>query len=203
MSFYSQFGEDKYVSALFPAGYVGSCVEVGAYDGVAGSNTYHFEQKGWKTLCIEPNPIAFEKCRRIRSHAVQCCIGATNSEDVPFYVYHLQGNNESAISSLEPDMRLVQSHKHLIESTNTIRVRVRTLTDVLQEAGFPTTIDFVSIDTENTELDVLRGLDLGTYNIRYFVIENNYNEPHCEAYLATFGYTKVNRTGVNDIYKKV
>jgi hypothetical protein len=66
----------------------------------------------------------------------------------------------------------------------------------------PTTLDFISIDTENTELDVLRGLDLEMYTVRYLVIENNYNEPHCESYLAPFGYTKLHRTGVNDIYRR-
>ena len=203
MPFYSQFGEDQYLSTMFPPDTIGTCVEVGAYDGVGGSNTYHFEQKGWRTLCIEPNPVAYEKCRQIRAQTVQCCVGATDAEDVPFHVYHLQGNNESAISSLEPDARLVESHAHLIEKTSTIRVRVRTLTDILQESGMPTTIDFISIDTENTELDVLKGLDFSMYTIKYLVIENNYNEPYCETYLAQFGYTKIHRTGVNDIYKRV
>lgn len=202
MGFYSQFGEDVFMSGLFPAGYNGTCVEVGAYDGRGGSNTYHFEEKGWMALCIEPNPTQFAKCKAIRNLSVNCCVGAEPADDVPFQVYNISGDNESAISSLKPDSRLIESHAHMIGSTYTIRVKVRTLTDILDRVNFPKFIDFVSIDTENTELDVLKGIDFSKYTIQYFVIENNYNEPFCEDYLRERGYTKIHRTGVNDIYKR-
>ena len=48
--FYGQHGEDKYIESLFPKGFVGTCIEVGAYDGKFLSNTYHFEELGWKCL---------------------------------------------------------------------------------------------------------------------------------------------------------
>jgi hypothetical protein len=67
---------------------------------------------------------------------------------------------------------------------------------------FPKDIDFISIDTENTELDVLKGIDLTKYNVKLLVIENNFNEPFCEDYLVQYGYTKVNRIAVNDFYLK-
>lgn len=54
MTFYGQHGEDAYIKTLFPDNYIGTCIEVGAYDGISLSNTYFFEQKGWKSLCIEP-----------------------------------------------------------------------------------------------------------------------------------------------------
>jgi FkbM family methyltransferase len=202
MAFYGQFGEDAYMSSLFPTEYKGVCVEVGAYDGTGGSNTYHFEQKGWKCLCVEPNPTQFAKCKAVRKVSVNCCVGAENAEDVAFQVYNICGGNESAISSLKPDSRLIASHSHMIGSTYTIRVKVRTLTDILDQANFPTYIDFISVDTENTELDVLKGFDFSKYTVQYFIIENNYDEPFCGEFLATHGYTKIHRTGVNDFYKR-
>ena len=63
-------------------------------------------------------------------------------------------------------------------------------------------IDFISIDTENTELDVLKGIDLNVYNVKLFVVENNYDEPFCEDYLKQYGYRKINRIAVNDFYMK-
>lgn len=203
MSFYSQFGEDRYMTTLFPDGYVGTCVEIGAYDGVAGSNTFHFEQKNWKCLCIEPNPSRFQHCARVRKQSVNCCVGDASAEDVPFYVYTLDGNNQAAISSLRPDPRLITSHQHMLHGVTPIRVRVRTLTEILQTEQFPTRIDFVSVDTENTELDVLKGIDFSLYTIDYFIVENNYDEPDCAQFLAQHGYTKIHRTGVNDIFKRV
>jgi FkbM family methyltransferase len=199
---YSQFGEDKYISSLFPNDYIGTCVEVGAYDGITLSNTLYFEKKGWSCLCIEPIPLQYGKCKSIRKNAINCAISDSNKEDIPFYIYNINNNNESAMSSLEPDSRLIESHKDIINNVLEIKVKCRTLTSILDEAKFPNVIDFISIDTENTELDVLKGFDFSKYSVRYFIIENNFNEPFCEDYLKKFGYVKKDRLGVNDIFEK-
>lgn len=204
MGYYSQFGEDKLLTEMFPGDYKGVCVEVGAYDGKSGSNTLYFEERGWKCLCVEPIPSQYEKCKAIRKEVVNCCVGETNEDDVPFTVFKIgnDGKNESAISSLEPDSRLIESHKHMIKTTETILVKVRTLTQLLDEAHFPKDIDFISIDTENTELNVLKGFDLNKYNVKVLVIENNYNEPFCANYLEKFNYKRAMWIGVNDIFVK-
>ena len=49
---------------------------------------------------------------------------------------------------------------------------------------------------------MLKGLDLNKYNVKLFVIENNYDEPVCVDYLKQYGYTKINRIAVNDFYIK-
>lgn len=199
--FYGQHGEDKYIASLFPESYVGTCIEVGAYDGISLSNTYHFEKKGWRALCIEPIDSAFEKCRSVRKECIKCCIGETDSDKKEFTVFHL-GDNLCAISSLVPDSRLIDSHKHMITNITKTSVDVRSLNSLLNELNFPKKIDFISIDTENTELDVLKGIDLKLYDVKLFVIENNYNEPFCENYLKQYGYVKINRIAVNDFYMK-
>jgi FkbM family methyltransferase len=199
---FSQHGEDKYLETLFASKSTGFCVDVGATDGISGSNTYLFEViKGWECICMEPIPAYFDQCKRNRKTAICCAVGAQAEEDKEFTVFTLNGDNFSAISGLEPDERLVESHKHLITNKQTIRVPVRTLTSILDEHGAPTTIDFISIDTENTELDVLKGLDLNKYKVQYFCIENNFNEPMIEEYLAGFGFKKIHRLAVNDFYK--
>ena len=111
-------------------------------------------------------------------------------------------DNLSAISGLEPDERLIQSHSHLITDRQICKVKVRSLTSLLDELNYPTNIDFISIDTENTELDVLKGIDFTKYNIKALVIENNFNEPACADYLQQFGYKKINRIAVNDFFIK-
>lgn len=200
--FYGQFGEEKFINTIFPNKTDGICIEVGAYDGISLSNTLHYEQKGWRALCIEPIPEAFNKCKQIRKECYQCCIGENDSShDIDFTIFHLN-NNLCAISSLIPDERLIESHKHLITNISNTKVKVRSLTSLLDELNFPLNIDFISIDTENTELDVLKGIDINKYNIKLFVIENNYNELKCETYLNPYGYKKINRIGVNDFYLK-
>ena len=203
-NYYSQFGEDIFMGSLFPKGYIGTCVEVGAYDGRTGSNTLSFEERGWKCVCVEPLPVHFEKCKSIRKYVVNCCISDTNKEDIPFYIFELNDGNQSAISSLEPDQRLIDSHSHLIrKGGQVIRVKCRTLTSVLDEANFPHEIDFISIDTENTEINVLKGFDFSKYKVKYLIIENNYNESICEEYLSSLGFKKFRRHEVNDYYMNI
>jgi FkbM family methyltransferase len=201
MTYYGQHNEDMFIKEIFPTLTNGVCIEVGAYDGISLSNTKHFEDIGWRALCIEPIPSAFEKCKTIRKECVQCCISDKDSEDKNFTIFHLN-DNLCAISSLEPDQRLIDSHSHLITNTSTCRSKVRCLNSLLQELDFPKNIDFISIDTENTELDVLKGIDLNIYNVHLFVIENNFNEPFLDDYLQQFGYKKINRIAVNDFYMK-
>ena len=201
--FYGQHDEDKFMNALFSEDYKGVCVEVGAYNGESGSNTYFFEKKGWSSLCIEPIPSQYEKCKVIRKNCVNYAVSDSNKEDVSFTIFNIgNDDNESAMSSLEPDIRLIESHKHMINSTVEIKVKCRTLTSILDDANFSKEIDFISIDTENTELNVLKGFDFSKYSVKYFIIENNFNEPACEHYLKEFGYIKLHRIAVNDIFYK-
>jgi FkbM family methyltransferase len=153
-------------------------------------------------LCIEPIQSAFDKCAKVRTHAVHCCISAEDGEDRDFTIFHLD-KNLCAISSLEPDERLIKSHTNMITNKTVERVKVRSLTSLLDEINFSKHIDFVSIDTENTELDVLKGIDFNKYDITVLVIENNFNEPFCEEYLKQFGYKKMYRLAVNDFYIKI
>ena len=201
MGYYGQHLEDKFIEQIFPIITNGVCIEIGAYDGISLSNTYYFEKKGWRALCIEPISSAFEKCKKQRKECIQCCVSSADTEDKPFTIFHLN-DNLCAISSLEPDQRLIQSHKNLITNVSTCMVKVRSLSSLLQEINFPKNIDFISIDTENTELDVLKGIDLNVYNVKLFVVENNFNEPFCEDYLKQYGYKKIHRIAVNDFYIK-
>jgi FkbM family methyltransferase len=198
--FYGQFGEDKYLSTFFDNNYKGICIDVGAYDGVNGSNTYHFEKKGWDSLCIEPIPESFVTCNAVRKHTINCCVSNYDKDNVDFNIVRLKGNNVSAISSLTIDNRLIESHKSLIDNIEKISVKVKSLNTIFQEENIPENIDFISIDTENTEIDVLKGIDFNIYNVNFLIIENNFNENIIEDYLKIHNFTKIKRIAVNYFY---
>ena len=202
MSYYGQHLEDLVIEEILNDEKVnGICIEVGAYDGITFSNTLHFEEKGWTVLCIEPIPSVYEECKKIRKQCYQCCISDDDYDDKDFTMFCIN-NHFSAISSLLPDERLITSFSNMITNTQKCKVKVRSLNSLLKELDFPKDIDFISIDTENTELDVLKGIDLNIYNVKLFVIENNFNEPFIENYLSRFSYIKVKRDSVNDFYIK-
>lgn len=202
MEYCGQFGEPEYLDKYFNNKTNGIAIEVGAYDGKSGSNTYFFEKyRNWSCLCIEPVPHKYEICKRVRKNVINGCAGKENTT-TEFSIVTLDGGNTSAISSLTLDERLIESHKHLIQTITKIKVDVKKLTDILDDCNFPRTIDFVSIDTENTEIDVLHGFDLNKYDVKILLIENNFNENLHYDYVKQFGYKKIARLGVNDIYEK-
>lgn len=198
-NFYAQFETDKHIAEFFDEGYVGTCIEVGACDGIFVSNTLHFEQKGWTCICIEPNKAYYDQLVKNRKITARFACGETNEDNVDFSIFDL-GGNQSAISSLVVDERLVSSHKHLIKNSFTEKVNIRTLDSICEQFEIISNIDFVSIDTEGTEIDVLKGFDLNKWKPKLLVIENNFEDPNITEYLKDFRYNKIKRIGVNDFY---
>jgi FkbM family methyltransferase len=192
--------EDNIILEYFPKGYIGNCIEIGAADGIAGSNTYMFEQNGWECLCIEANPKLANKCSQVRKNTLNYAVGKENLPTVNFTIFDVGYNNESAISSISVDQRLVEAHKHLIQNTYEISIELKTLDTILGETNLFNYIDYVSIDTEGTELDVLKGFDLNKWKPKVLLIENNYEDKEIEEYLLNFKYKKVLRHHVNDFY---
>jgi len=198
--FYGQFGEDKYMSQFFDKNYKGLCVDVGASDGISGNNTYYFEINGWESLCIEPVPESYNKCNSLRKKTLNYCVSNYDKNDIDFNVVRFHDNNVSAVSSLILDERLIKSHEHLIQNIEKIPVKVKSLNTIFEKENMCKNIDFISIDTENTELDVLKGLDFNNYNVNFLIIENNFDDYYIEQYLSDKNFKKIVRIAVNDIY---
>ena len=130
-------------------------------------------------------------------------VGSQMCNSAEFNVFVI-GKNKilSSLSGLEVDEKLVDSHQHLIHERYTIKVPVKRLGDILEERGYGKKIDFISIDTEGTELDVLKSIDLTDWDIKLLVVENNHNDSYIETYLHKFGYEKDRRYKINDFYIK-
>lgn len=202
MSFYGQFNTDYYISQYFPVDYIGTCIDCGMSEPISSNNTYHFEERGWTALCIEANPSYCNQAKGIRKIVENVAVSDTNQDNVDFDIFNIDDNNEGAISSLRYDKRLVDSHAHLINHKRSIKVNIRTLDNILSRYSEISKIDFISIDTEDTELDVLRGFDINKWQPKLMVIENNFDEPFIGDYLKDFGYVRVQRIGVNDFFVK-
>lgn len=204
MKSYAQHGEDILIRQFFPEGHKGVCIEVGAVDGIELSNTLLFEENGWFAICCEANPDMYEKLKMNRLEAVHGAIGSEDLLEVYFNIVSLaeRNGNELAASAVTIDARLLNQLKSLKPQVRKVNVPMYTLDTVLLKYPAITHIDFLSIDTQGTELEVLKGFDIARWQPTLFMIENNYNDPEVEYYLEQFGYTKVRRLVVNDFYIK-
>jgi FkbM family methyltransferase len=195
--YHSQFREDRLLEQIFRGKKTGQCVEVGAHDGITGSNTFLFEKKGWKCVLVEPVPELCERIRQFRTGAVFNCAASSSTGEAAFYI-------ADAIESWSA-LHLTASRKEHFTAGKTalreIKVMKRKLDDILDEAGV-SEVDFISIDVEGHELEVLKGFSTERFRPRILIIEDNGESEHSEVpeYMEGKGYMKFFRTGVNDWY---
>ena len=198
--YFGQWETDRIIETYFEKGYIGDCVEVGAANGIKGSNTLYFESLGWNALCIEPNPKQFNSLARHRKSVAHYAVSdKAGKKDLTIFDVG-ENNIMSSLTSLKPDERLVEAHKHIINKSYKFEVNVETLSTVLEMFNSPTKIDFITVDTEGTEIDVLKGFDFNMFDVTLFVIENNYNDDNIEELMTTKGYKKDKRYKINDFY---
>lgn len=199
-TFRSQNGEDRWLDAFFGHKRRGYYVDVGAYDGVDLSNSYHFEQIGWTGVLVEPDPERAAHCRasRPRSHCLHCAaVGSRGIQEITFHMVRAAGVYSTTWLTAEHARRLAAMGC----TAEPIRVPARTLDSILEEVG-AAAIDFVSIDVEGAELDVLRGFDIARWRPAVVVIESNSRtRPRAiREYFVRHGYAYRHSIDVNDFY---
>lgn len=198
-TFRAQNGEDRWLHDYFGGKAVGYFVDVGAYDGVDLSNSYHFEQIGWTGVLVEPDPDRARACAasRPRSKTFQCA--AVDSAETSEICFHRAAAGVYSTTNLTP------AHERRLAgmgvATEEIRVPARTLDSMLIEVG-ATKIDFVSIDVEGAELAVLRGFDIDRWSPQVVVVESNakLRAKEIRDYFVTHGYAYCVTIDVNDFY---
>jgi len=201
--YFSQYGQDKYIiEELFKHMRGGFFIDIGANDGVTLSNTYLLEKSlGWTGIAIEPIPRVYEKLRRNRSClAVNACISECNGE-VDFF--ELDGSAEmlSGIISKYDKRHLERIERELFNSGGAKRViRVPSMTfNTLCEHNNITKIDYLNIDTEGAEYDIIKSIDYSRIQIGVITVENNYIDNKINKLLSQKGFELVAVAG-DEIY---
>jgi FkbM family methyltransferase len=195
-TYYSQNGEDALLWRIFQNQKDGIFVDIGARDGLALSNTLLFEQKGWRGLCAEAHPTYAKACMVNRKAiVVHAAIADEDKDTVPFYI-----TNMGCLSTLDKEMEsyFKAAYRKHFTGWQVIDVPMRTVNTMLEHCPFDH-VDFISIDVEGSELNVLRGFDLKKYNPRIILSEaiQKHNEVELSQYLTPQGYFFARKLGNN------
>jgi len=195
----SQYGDELVVWHLLSRKTAGYYVEAGAYDGVTYSNTYFLEQIGWTGLLVEPATSAFEKCRaaRPRSKVVQAVLGSQGVTGTTSFCA-VNGPGDVGAYSFGPCSRPAADVTRRGGSVTIERVPTCSLDDLLS-AERPERIDFLSLDVEGAELDVLKGANLQRWRPTIIGIEGDRID--VRKYLTRLGYERVLRLDGNTYYR--
>lgn len=201
LKYYSQFAEDKLLDRIFKGKKNGFCVEVGANDGLNDSTTIYFEKKGWDCVLIEPNPELCSLIRATRNAILFECAASDKEGNVTLYV--AEGADRShGVSTIEGSKKSLDKIKFYGFTYKEVSVVTQELDQILGSLNFGRKIDFISIDVEGHELDVLKGFSLINWQPTIVLVEDNsnYEERNVRDYMYKHDYICFKRTGVNDWY---
>lgn len=176
--------------------YQGTFVEFGGFDGITHSNTYGLEQLGWCGIVLEPDGARSAECRSNRKCEV--LHAAVVGNDGPERVEFIGDPYNGELSHISGYGTTRSKGVNVTEQVVTI-----SLDSILKKLG---SVDFLSIDTEGSEADILEASELPVPP-RIIVVEHNYDaikRNRIRFRLETLGYTLIRRSGdyFDDYYAK-
>lgn len=167
---FSKTGDDIQLMKLIQTTSPGTYVDVGCWHPYKASNTYYFYLRGWKGICIDPNPALQELYTRYRPTDIfeNCAIG-DQQEPLDYYMLH---DPHSSMNTL--DRSFIEKHKLLTQIKEVKSIPMYSLTSVLSKYLKPSDrLDFFDIDVEGFDLEVLKTNDWNCYRPKIVVIETD------------------------------
>ena len=165
---HSQAGQDLFVLSQLGAKRGGYFVEFGATQGVNISNSYFFESHlGWNGIVAEPARMWHRELRRNRKcHVETRCVWSASGATLRFS----EAAELSTVSDYVNSDFLAASRR----GKESYEVRTISLNDLLEEYQAPRIIDYLSIDTEGSEFDILNAFDFEKRNFAVITCEHNH-----------------------------
>lgn len=204
-NYYSIHGLDQKIERYLPQEN-GFYVELGANDGISQSNTLYFEQyKNWRGVLVEPTPNNYLKCLTNRSKENYIACNACVSFDYKdHFVEILFSNLMTSSLGLETDIKDPIAHANAgtqflagDERVFSFGAVAKTLNQILIDANAPQKIDFLSLDVEGAEIEVLKGIDHSKFRFQYLCVECQDLEK-LKVYLQQYDYELVEQLSYHD-----
>ena len=164
---FAQNMEDILLDRVFSDQRTGAYFDVGACHPVLDSNTHFFHLRGWRGVNLEPNPEGIQRFREQRPDDLNLAVAASDRNGSCVF-YKVQDHSIQGLSTCDPEM--AQRYRAQGVEVFEHSVPIRTLRSIVQEHQIAEP-DFLSIDVELQEEDVIRGIDLKHWQPRVIVVE--------------------------------
>jgi len=196
---YSQEGEDLLLNRLLNKKKKGIYVDIGAHHPTKISNTYFFYKTGWRGINIDAMPRIMNEFNRIRPNDFNIEAAISNSDKIlDFYEFNAPEFNTFSKEIMEKTLinnsiRLIKKHS----------IQTQKLSKVLDEVSNKidlSTIDFMSIDVEGLDLEVLKSNNWEKYHPNFILAElhnqkiSDLNTNKINNFLASKGYELICKT---------
>lgn len=184
----------------------GFFLEIGCWDGEHISQTVALERKGWTGICVDPFPKNFEnrKCKLLKwaidtvsreADFIKVTIDRRHGGDVSYF-----SGFAHCIAKNETIRDIIFNHCDY----ETVKIETMPVEDLFNLC--PKKIDFISIDTEGSEVDILANVDFKKYDIYCIMVEHNQVEKskmQLMSIMETNGYYLAEETDIDYIFKKI
>jgi len=187
-----------FLDAIWKEQQPGFYVELGAWDGWKKNSTIILEQTGWDGVCIEPTPESFTKL--IEARKCRCInVAVYNKNGTAKFTKFKDGPASNGLYDTHSPL-----HKEVYEKRDIEIIEVETVTwDKLE---LPNHIDYLQLDTEGSELEILKSIDWNAQSISYICLEDNMldfsNDKTYSNFMTSIGYTCILSQGVDYLWHK-
>jgi FkbM family methyltransferase len=191
--YYGEFETDRYIrNNFFPdLSYKGIMVEVGAGPPEFYSMSKHFRDNGWRCICVDPNPKFVQEHKQLNNEIYEIACSFEEKEStfkiaLPNWIEKIENewDKNQGISFSALDIKYPLDNDFRIEE---IPVKVKKLDSLLEELNIEK-IDFLSVDTEGWEIEVMKGFDVDKYQPKVILLENVLHLKSYEEYMSERGY---------------
>ena len=181
----------------------GFFLEIGAWDGETISQTAYLERvKGWKGLCVDPFP------KNFLNRTCEVCDKAISKDGLPrdFIKVSIDRRNGGDVSYFSGFKDVVTTHWQMIKdycNYEIVKVETITINNLYKQYNLPEYIEFLSVDTEGSELEIFESIDFSKSSFGLIVFEHNRDEVAREAIskiLNVNGYKFFCTIEIDDIY---
>ena len=191
---FGEFAEDIFINRVFQKFQTGFYVDIGAYHPFKGSLTYLLHKKGWRGMNIDlsEQSIKLFKIARPKDFNINCAISNFNGET--YYYQNSEINQQNSLLKTS-------------EKQKKIKVNSFTLDKLINEKKI-SKIDFLNIDTEGNEYDIVKSIDFKLINPLLISVEsncfdsNNANKNNIIIHLKKNHYELINTIGVTMFFFK-
>lgn len=170
ISFSQGGGDDIQLKKLIKSDSPGVYVDIGCWHPVKASNSYYFYLRGWKGICIDPNPDLKSLFNQYRpkDNFINCAIGLGDEK----LTYYQLNDSCSAMNTLNYDYIKKNNLENQIKSI--VDVPIYNLKDILDKNILEgDRLDFFDIDVEGFDLEVLKSNDWERYRPKVILIETD------------------------------
>jgi FkbM family methyltransferase len=186
---HSQLGQDVLVLSIVGKERKGYFVEFGATDGISLSNSYLLEKEfGWSGILCEPGKSWHSELKKNRDAVIDTrCVFSSTGKLVEF--------TETSVGELSTISSFMKSdaNRFLRKNRGTYQVETVSLQDLLLTHNAPKYIEFLSIDTEGSEFEILKSFTFDEYKFGLVCVEHNYtsNREKLQDLLTEKGYERI------------